>query len=305
MVSVDLRRAVADAEVQLHDAVDQAPDHLAHRMKDWLALVFDGAGIADVFLRADAFPMILTPWWLGESLGNNDVDLHTQLTYSTINGYLYVRLMDNVMDADGPGDAGLLPALSFFHLEFSEPYRRLLPDNEAFWKDLGRIWTGAADATMRDVELDSIDRATFETVASRKTSAAAIPVAAVAYLRGTGELLEPWRAFIDSFGRWHQMLNDVAGALKDLEHGTATYFLSEGRRREPDSMIRWVTGEGLEWGMSALADFMAEARRDALRLRWPPVAEYLDEREAALAESYRAVRDRWEAVRRVGEILTS
>ncbi len=186
------------------------------------------------------------------------------------------------MDGDAPGAPELLPALGFFHLEFIEPYLTLFPSDHRFWRDLRTVWLETADVTVHDAQLVDVDREAFEQVSARKTGAAIIPVAAVLHYLGKAESRLLWDEFVQALGRWHQMHNDIFGWRKDLAHGAATFFLSEGRRRRPDGVEAWIVDGGFAWGMDELARSMAELKRLALSLDADEAVRYLDERDEAV-----------------------
>jgi len=277
-----LIEVAAEADMQLRsNLADRAP-FVARAVDAWLVDMFGQASLSEVFTRSEAFPTLLIPWWLDGSLGERHRRFHRDLAYSTMNGYLYIRLIDNLMDRDAPGDVTLLPALSFFHLEFLEPYRRLFGPGHRFWADLRTIWLETADVTLHDASLGDVDRSTFERVSARKTGAAKIPLAAVCHYRGQLHQLSRWNEFVDGFGRWHQMHNDLFSWRKDLEHGAATYFLSEGRRRSDGAIEDWFIETGFDWGTGQLNEYMAELRRTAGTLAAPEPLEYLDDRQQSL-----------------------
>lgn len=280
-----LIEVATEADVQLRANLERRAPYMAGVVGDWLGSLFGGSGLAEVFTRIDAFPMLLIPWWVDAEIGEHDPRLHRMLSYSSMSGYLFIRLIDNLMDGDAPGDADLLPALGFFHLEFIEPYRRLFPPEHPFWEDLDRIWLDTAEATMQDAALEEVTRSAFLKISSRKTGAAKIPVAAVCHIRRQLHVQPRWNGFVDAFGRWHQMHNDIFSWRKDAQHGASTYFLSEGkRRRSDDGLAGWVIEEGFSWGVEELYRSMADVRRVAHALESDAALAYLGEREADLAE---------------------
>jgi hypothetical protein len=280
MYDETLIEVAAEADEQLRAKLSAEVPIMAQSVERWLDEVFGGAGLAEVFTRIDAFPMLLIPWWADGSIGERNRQLHRRLTYSTMNGYLYIRLIDNLMDREAPAHVDLLPALSFFHLEFVEPYRRLFPPAHRFWSDFRSIWLQAAEVTMQDGALADVDRTAFERISSRKTGAAKIPVAAVCHYRGRPHLQPRWNGLVEALGRWHQMHNDIFGWRKDLSHDRATFFLSEGRRRRPDTDLEpWLIAEGFSWGMEELAQAMVDLKRIATNLDAVDLYAYLDARD--------------------------
>lgn len=278
-----LVEVTVEAEAQLRDALVARAPALHGAVEDWLAEVFGGSTISDAFTRQDAFPMLLMPWWVDGSFGVEERNLHRLLTYSTLNGYLYIRLIDNLMDGDGPADTSLLPALGFFHLEFLGPYRRLFPSGHPFWEDLRSIWIDTAEVTFEDAGLDAVDLETFERVCARKTGAVRIPIAAVCYYRESPDARVRWDDLAVAMGRWHQMHNDIFGWRKDLANDASTYFLSEGRRRRPDAVEAWIVEDGFAWGMTELARIMREVKGIAADLDANEALWFLEERHESVA----------------------
>jgi hypothetical protein len=209
------------------------------------------------------------------------------------------------MDADGPADVGLLPALSFLHSKFIEPYHGHFVAGHPFWSDFLKVWVGTAEVTMRDHALSAIDRSTFETVSARKTGAAKIPIAAVAHSLKRTDLLPDWYRLVDVFGCWHQMFNDVFGWPRDLRHGATTYFLSEaGRERTSGETVEtWFAREGFGWAMRELDRWMDELRELADKLESQDLHKYLDKRRALHDGQAAKVRRGFEALEDLGELV--
>ena len=266
---------------------------------------FGTAEIGDLFSRADAFPVMLFPWWLAASIRDPDPTFHRDASTSTISGYLYIRLVDNLMDGDAPADVGLLPALGFFHSKFTEPYHRHFSAGHPFWTDFLELWVEAADVTMQDHALQDIDRNTFERISARKTGATKIPVAAVAHSLKRTDLLPDWYRLVDVFGCWHQMLNDVFGWPRDLRHGATTYFLSEASRRTAsvETVATWFAREGLVWAISELDRWMDELREIADELGSPDLHRFLDMRRALLDEQVAKVHRGFHALEDLGQLV--
>jgi hypothetical protein len=284
MYDETLIEVAAEADHQLRANLTQQAPGLATAVDGWLEELFGSASLAEVFTRPDAYPTILMPWWLDGSIGDHERRLHRALSYSTMNGYLYIRLVDNLMDGDGPADVGLLPALGFFHLEFLEPYRQLFGPGHRFWSDVRRIWLQTAEATLLDSTLEDIDRTAFESISARKTGAAKIPIAAVCHYRQRLHVQPRWSEFVDGFSRWHQMHNDVFSWRKDVEHDATTYFLSEARRQRRDGTVEsWFIDGGFHWAIDRLDEYMFELKRIANTLEPSEPLVYLSERERMLA----------------------
>jgi hypothetical protein len=245
-----------------------------------------GPQLEDYWVHPEAFPMLRAPWWMEEKLSHNpNPPLQADLIYSSINIYCYVRLIDNVMDGDVATDLNLLPILGLFHTEFESVYRHLFSSEHPFWESMTTLWFHSAEVTMLDGSMADFDLAQFVDIAAQKTSAAKIPVAAVAYKYGRADLLPSWSRFLDRFACWSQMLNDTFDWLSDSFHHRGTFFLSEAARRKKDdeSVLGWVLREGLEWGMDTLETWMSEIKVLAKDLDCPDLLDYLDGRASTLA----------------------
>jgi hypothetical protein len=153
------------------------------------------------------------------------------------------------------------------------------------------VWFHSADVTSQDANLYDLDAVQFEQVAARKTCAAKIPLAAVAYRYDRPDLIEPWSHFVDRFGAWHQLFNDLFDWHRDAVQPACTYFLSEAeRRREPEEPVAaWVAREGFAWAIDKLRAWLAGLKGLATPLQSPDLLTYLDLREKRLNERQKAV----------------
>lgn len=265
----------------------QVAPYLADQVTAWMRGLAAAPDPADYFRNPLGFPLLRLPWWLGQTLAPAPDDtFQADLVYSTVNGYYFIRLVDNLMDGHALGERELLPALAFFHTEFQSAYQAYFEADHPFWELFRAVWFGAAEVTARDAGLADIDLDAFQLYAGRKVSAAKIPLAAVCWRAGRPEHLAPWAQFVDTLGRWHQMWNDVFDWSKDLRHGTATYFLSEARRRKRpgEPAAAWVVREGFAWGVAGLHTGLAEAQAQAATLGSPGLAAYLERRGALLRQ---------------------
>jgi hypothetical protein len=266
--------------------MEQTAPFMAKRVHDWVTDLY-GAKPEARFKHPIAFPMLLFPWWLEKTVHQHpDTAFQADLVYSTVNGYYFIRLIDNLMDGHATDELKLLPALGFFHTQFQAAYQRHFDDGHPFWGFFERVWFQSAEVTIRDADLADLTREQFIRVAAKKTCAAQIPMAAVCYRYERQDLIAAWSRFLDLFGRWHQMWNDVFTWRRDIQNGTRTYFVSEAYRRKgaTQSASEWVIWEGLDWGIDLLQEWMDDLRAVARHLRSEDLADYLAEREAMLAE---------------------
>lgn len=199
------------------------------------------------FTHPLAFPLLLLPWWLDESLGGDtDAALHADLLLSSMAGYYLIRLIDDVMDRAPEAAPQLLPAVAVLHVQFQLAYTRWFPANHPFWPGFHTAWARCNEAAVVEAGLAHIDEAAFLQVSAPKVSAGVIPLAALAWHRHGGALPAPWAALLPLLCAFHQRHNDLFDWKRDLDSGAVTHFLSRGRRqmRPGESMLDWVVREG-------------------------------------------------------------
>jgi hypothetical protein len=257
------------------------------------------------FLHPRAFPVVLLPWLAEAALrGAPARSFQRDVVYSTITGYYFVRIVDDLMDGEALAPQ-IVPLLIILHAEFEQTYYHYFPDGHPFWDALARGSYQAAETASLDAGRRRITRGQFLATSARKVAGAKIPIAAVCHRYSQPELLQPWSAFVDLLGRWHQMLNDMLGWSRDLQRGTATYFLTEAGNRAGSgaSIAEWVIGQGYAWGMSELAPWMADLQAAARGLGSPALVAYLEGREHDLLAAWEDLRDEMTPLRRLAESL--
>jgi hypothetical protein len=198
-----------------------------------------------------------------------------------------------------------LPTLHFFYTEFQRPYQRHFPVEHVFWQFFEKTWFNCAEVTLRDAQAEAIDREHFVEVTARKTKAVKIPIAAVRYRYERPDLVAPWAAFVDLFGCWHQLYNDLFDWRKDSALQMQTYFLSEaGRQREPDeSVTEWVIEEGVNWAIETLDTWMAQLMDLDGALGSPDVLDYSKAREAMMQEQQKELAPGLESAAQLFDVL--
>jgi hypothetical protein len=286
-----LRALLRSAGARLRRRLRQRAPTLSARTAEWLRWLGGDEAHGDrYFTDPRAFPMLLLPWWLEGSIHDSPSPaFQADVVYSTICGYYFIRLIDDLMDGEGPPDRRVLPALIVLHTEFEQAYHPHFPSGHPFWEALAEASYDAAEVAARDAGLERIERDDFLRTSARKVAGAKVPLAAVCHRSGRPDLYEPWSGFVELFGRWHQMLNDLLGWSADLKRGRSTYILSEAERRSPGSPAEWVIGEGLAWGMEQLDGWMEELLAAAAGLGSPPLTAYLDVRHRSLAREWQAL----------------
>jgi hypothetical protein len=301
-----LARSVSRAFERLEARLAVVSPTLAGRVASWTRALAHDARPERYFLDPSGFPLLLLPWWLEGSLaGGHDPDFGDDLVYSSVTGYLVVRLVDDLMDGDEPIEPPLIPAVIVLHGESLGALTPYFENDHAFWDELRRWSAASAEMASVDADLSRIDRVTFERVSARKTVGAKIPLAAVAHHLGRRADLGPWLDLVDVLGRWHQMTNDVGDWARDLADGRMTYFLSEAAERAgPDGSIgAWIVGDGLVWAYAELDDWMDALTSMASAIDSPPLTSYLEARaRAASARRARLMRE-LPALRRLADAM--
>lgn len=288
-----LSQIISQAVARLQSDLARAAPVMAGRVAGWMEQLAGPGRPEDYFRHPLAFPALLLPWWLEESF-RPEIDLSFQagLAYSTINGYYYVRLIDNLMDGEASVEPALLPALGFFHTQFQGAYQAFFNGDHPFWQLFRAAWFFAAEATVKDAGLADVDLGQFWETAAQKVSAVRIPLAAVCYRYDRPDLIGPWSELARALGGWHQLLNDVLDWQRDLARGGRTYFLSEAARRgqqSPGAVTAWVIEEGFEWGVETLRAWLAGLQDQAAPLQSPPLLAYLHRREVMLRQQQQEV----------------
>jgi hypothetical protein len=281
MYHPSLSHALTTAMSRLRIDLEQMAPAMAGPVLTWIEALAGTARPEAYFKHPVAFPSLLLPWWLDETIRPEpDLAFHTNLVYSTINGYYFIRLIDNLMDRQATVELDLLPATGFFHTQFQLVYQHYFEYDHPFWNDFRRYWFESAEATMQDAQLADLDEVRFRQVAARKVCAGKIPLAAVCCRAERLDLLEPWFHFFDRLGAWHQLFNDLFDWHTDLERQHQTYFLSEANRckRAEELIAAWVIREGFEWGADTLQIWLAELKELASLLNNPNLVAYLNRR---------------------------
>jgi hypothetical protein len=287
MYDTELSQIINRAMARLQADLAQNAPFMAGQVYPWLKQLAGQTQPEDYFKHPLAFPALLLPWWAERTLGKGpDIAFQSNLVYSTINGYYYIRLIDNLMDGHATIELKLLPALNFFHTRFQQAYQPYFAADHPFWTYFTATWFHSGDVTMHDAALTDINEAQFKQIAAQKICAAKIPLAAVWYRSEQLDCLTLWSHLVDLLGCWHQMHNDLFSWHRDETRQTCTYFLSEARRRRnsDEPTVAWVAREGFAWAIAKLQSWMSELKAFAGQLRSPDLGNYLENREALLLE---------------------
>jgi len=281
---------------------------LANQVLRWIRRISPGGRPSAHFLDVRMFPILRLPEFVVESLSvTPDTGFHRALISSTVYGYYYIRLIDDVVDGDRDLvlERRILPIAGYFLSEFQRGYQEYFPVEDEFWRAFRRLWTASAASSAEDAMQRSVDSAEFERVSSRKFSAAGIPVAATCLHYGRANLVPAWLDLVDGLGRWSQMVDDILDWHRDRGVDAATYFLTEGerQRRGEESLEEWILREGCDWGFALLNEWMERLQQSAVQLGSPGLMEYLAARKAWAAEQHAALRNGLAELARLAGIL--
>jgi hypothetical protein len=276
-----VRGFVKAAIPRLRRELDGVVPYLATRVADWITTLSPTNRAADYFDQPWAFPMLLLPCWLAQSLGTeNERGFHRDITYSSINAYYFLRLIDNAMDGHGDVEKGLLPAAAVFHTEFMLVYQRYFEPADPFWDFFRHAWFRTNEAAVRGASIAAFDEADFRQVTVAKLTAAQIPIAATAHRANRSDVIARWLDFCSCLAHSFQMLDDVFDWQLDIENRQGSYFLSEACRRKliGESVESWVIREGLSWGLNELMRRWQKLYEASKQLESPALSSFLIER---------------------------
>ena len=265
-----LRNSIRSGCARIHRELSRSAPTLGKQVSQWMTSLSATGDAPDYFMQPRMFPMLLLPWWMAESCGQKlNRGFQSDVVYSTLNGYYYIRLLDNLMDGHGSVELALLPAAAFFHSEFLLPYQKYFDANHPFWPVFRSAWFSSSEAIASEASVVRFDEDAFRQISVQKLCAARIPLAATSYFYGDMESMKPWLEFTAVLARWSQMLDDLFDWHRDLRDKKDSYVLSQARRhkREGETVESWMARTGFDWGMSVLRGWLPELRRLAQPLR--------------------------------------
>ena len=214
-------------------------------------------------LRHGGFvPIFALPRWVVSAEPEPDgAEWDADLTYSTLCGYLFVRLVDDIVDEQNEHARLAALGLGILHNEFLKPFRERFPGDNDFWTRFDQDWAWSIDRTARDLDGRIDSRAEFERTAAAKLGACRIPVAAACYLDGRRSRLETSLALCDAIARLYQFADDVTDWQPDLAAGRSSWLLSEAdsRKSSGETASEWMLREGYAWSRARLDELTAEA----------------------------------------------
>ena len=312
MDNANLTARVAAAIERVCSTLQSQAPFLSREVSRWVRQISPNDDPPSHFTHPRMFPILQLPAWLGEAIPDEhpikpDLEFEQSVIDSSVNGYYYIRLTDDVMDGDRDRnlELSILPAAGLFCSQFQFYYQAYFPPQHEFWRMFHELWIASCESAARDGSFSVVSWSDFEQVASRKYSAACIPVAAVCYHYDRPDLIAPWLGFTNDFARWAQMLDDLLDWHQDRRDRRATYFLSEGERRKRggESLEQWVAREGHIWAFDLLEQWMRALNARAAELGSASLRAYLGQREDWLRQQKSTMLKGFEAISRLAEIL--
>lgn len=275
-----LREPIIAAGEALARAIAQELPGLSAGALGWLRALTTTGRPADYFLHSRRFPVVRLPFWAVEDRLPDPVLLGDVLR-STMAGYWFVRLVDDLVDREARAPLGLLPLSAFLHTEFEGGFRRHFPATSPFWPVFRQRWLRLADATTITAAAptaeDLVERATAT------IGAAAIPLCALTLAAGVPERFEPWAAAVDGLARVEQLVDDLVDWQSDHDRRQPNILLAEGTRRVgSEALPGWVVREGFRWGLDQARRAIDRVDLVVAGLGSAPLSEFLRGRRAAL-----------------------
>lgn len=217
-------------------------------------------------------PLLYLPIWLFDSLVDKRVltanmrSKLIQILVGTIQGYLYIRTQDDVLDEPVRADHELLLFGNACCSGMISSYARALGDRaDGFWPaydqaitDFSRWTLAERHAVLRD---DPYDTERFEEHAD-KVAFARVPMLAVAALAAKLDMQTAIEKLIHQLGIAYGLINDVVGWLRDLRAGQRTYLLATAGFLRSDFLS--VEGESDQTIRVAAQEALAERLRPKL-----------------------------------------
>lgn len=284
--------------------IDRLAPAAAPRVRPWLASLTPSGSPAERFTHRHAFPMLALPWWAEETIrGEADAAFQRELMASTVSGYLFIRLLDDVMDRDPRAVPELLPLAGLFHTLFERPYHRYFGAESEFWKHFDAAWGESADAAATDAMRGDLDEQGFHSVGSRKMAASSIPVAAVCIRAGQADQVERWSRLCALVARHEQLFDDLLDWHRDAESGRNSWILSEARRQSPSDPTRWLVCEGLTWARARLGDYGDQLRDAARAIGCRAIEPWLDDRRTLIDDLINRLTPGMEALALVADAM--
>lgn len=302
----ELRELIAHGYERIELDLRRTAPFLCGQVTDWMTRLSPTGNARDYLTQPRMFPTLLLPWWMAKSFDRElDTAFQADVVYSSLNGYYYIRLLDNLMDGHGSTELKILPATAFFHTQFQLAYQPYFEASHFLWRVFQEEWFSSAEAVAREVDLEYIGIPEFEQVSVKKVCAVKIPLAATAYHYEKSSQIQHWWRFAEALAGWAQMLDDLFDWHQDLRNRKSSYFLSLGNqaKRPEESIESWVLREGFQWGVCDLQSRLPQLRQLAQHLNCPAAESYLDFREKMLAEDAARIGAGLSTLREIATVL--
>lgn len=301
---------------ELARLVDSALARLEAELRGGLALTADAAwewiceqsftGEPSGAFRDLRAHIVLFPFLAAHNAGEPpDSGFKSDLIFSTISGYYYCRLLDDIMDSHDAGAARLAPLLGFFHVNFQAPYANWFPPEHPFWKEFRENWFAMADAACAGVKGEEIDRERFMHLASRKIAGIEAPLAAACLHRFGISRVRQWSEVFRAFACFSELQDAMFDWQQDLSPAEPSYLTSEAARRKStsESAAAWIVREGLRWANETASEWMREAQARAALLDSPELCAFLRFREEQARVYWRRMQRRLAQLKALAAVL--
>ena len=281
----DLGSILASALEHLKVHLEQDMPLLAPKVFTWLAGLSSSNQPTDRFLGELMYPIFLLPWSLEEELadGQTNIEWQVELITSSLGGYYYIKLIDDLVDGDVSLDPQLAPAAPWFFWHFQRPYQKHFPLHHPFWHSDFPIGSfGSCDEIRWEQRGGPRTRAEFREVAVQKCSLIRLPLILVADRYSGRQRLPPWLELAEVLACLCQMLDDVTDWRSDLAWGRS-YFLTYGRAAAggEENLPTWILTDGLRWALSEIAWWWEAVQRASEEIRSQTWKARLERLEAA------------------------
>lgn len=282
----DLENIVIRAAARLENYVEKHSPFLGEIFSNWIRKLSENIRSETYFTHPQGFPLIVFPWLLKKTYTKTtDTDFHETLVYSSMSGYYFIRIVDNIMDEMESKYTKFLPLAGLLHNQFQHPYGKYFAHGHPFWGIFEKYWSKTAESAIKDSALSRITFDDFRDISSKKVCAGKIPLYAVAFRAGHSEIPEQWHKLFDLFSMWHQMNNDFTDWNRDMKKNRNTYILSEAARRknENENIALWMCREGAAHIIELMRGWMNEMIDLSTRMNCPELEAYLRGRGAIFA----------------------
>jgi hypothetical protein len=291
-VPLFVRRSIDHAIKRIKMELDKTAPRLGQHVFDWMCKLAKSDYPATYFSDELMFPIMQLPWWFSRSVGSEvETGFHRDITYSSVNGYYFIRLIDNVADGHPRSEATLLPALAFFHTEFASVYNEYFAPDHVFWDFFKRAWFRTHEAALCGSFAQRFSPHEFLNISAEKLTAAHIPVCAAAWRANRSDLIPVWLDFCGQLARFFQMMDDLFDWNRDLLAGQGSYFLTEAdlRRNDRETVHEWVLREGFQWGTEQLRCQLQDLLQTALDLQSPDAIAFIAHTRKQLTDTHEEI----------------